>query len=197
VGNKLYVNLTGRCPCRCRFCFRGFEDFILGYNLSLSREPIAEEYMYRIKNPKVYEEIVFCGYGEPFERFEELKKVASWIKKFSRETPVRVDTCGLAFLITGKEDVLEELKGLVDSFSVSLNAPTKEEYYRVVRPKFGEGSWESVLSFIKRAKELGFKVQITAVDYPGFDREGFKRLADELGVPYRIRPFKRFRKWEE
>ena len=196
VGNKLYINLTTKCPCDCKFCFRGVEDYILGYNLNLKREPIAEEYMYRIKNPKVYDEIVFCGYGEPFERFEELKKVAQWVKKFSKETPIRVDTCGLGYLITGREDILDELKGLVDAFSVSVNASSPEEYYRVVRPSFGKGSWENLLKFIKDAKERGFKVQITAVDYPGFNREAFKRLADELGVGYRIRPFKRFKSWE-
>ncbi|WP_456342613.1 YchF/TatD family DNA exonuclease [Thermovibrio sp.] len=196
VAGRLYINLTTRCPCSCKFCFRGSEDYVLGYNLNLKREPIAEEYMYRIKNPKVYDEIVFCGYGEPFERFEELKKVAQWIKKFSKDTPVRVDTCGLAYLITGREDLLEELKGLVDSFSVSVNAGTPEEYYRVVNPSFGKGSWESLIKFIKDAKSKGFKVQITAVDYPGFNRKAFEELARELGVPYRIRPFKRFKKWE-
>jgi len=197
VGNRLYINLTTKCPCNCKFCFRGYEDFILGYKLKLSREPIAEEYMYRIKNPGVYEEIVFCGYGEPFERFEELKKVAEWIKKFSKETPVRVDTCGLGYLITGREDILDELKGIVDSFSISVNAGTPEEYRRIVKPKFGEKSWNSLLKFIKDVKEKGFNVQITAVRYPGFDEKSFKELSEKLGVPFKIREFKRFKKWEE
>ena len=197
VGDRLYVNLTSKCPCSCKFCFRGVEDYILGYNLNLSREPIAEEYMYRIKNPKVYSEIVFCGYGEPFERYETLKSVAGWVKKFAKEVPVRVDTCGLAYLITGNRRVLDELKGLVDSFSVSVNASNREEYMRVVRPKFGEESWRELLAFIRDAKEKGYDVTVTAVDYPGFDREAFKRFAEELGVNFRIRPFKRFKPWEE
>ena len=196
VGNRLYINLSTRCPCSCKFCFRGVEDYILGYNLNLKREPIAEEYMYRIKNPKVYDEIVFCGYGEPFERFDDLTKIAKWIKKFSKDTPIRVDTCGLGYLITGREDLLDHLKGLVDSFSVSVNASSPEEYYRVVRPSFGKGSWESLLKFIKDAVSKGFKVTITAVDYPGFNKDDFKKLAETLGVPYRIRPYKRFRNWQ-
>ncbi|RUM88409.1 MAG: radical SAM protein [Thermovibrio sp.] len=197
VGERLYINLTSRCPCSCKFCFRGTEDFILGYNLHLKREPIPEEYMYRIKNPKVFKEIVFCGYGEPFERFGALKKISEWIKKFSKETPIRVDTCGLAYLITGSEGLLDELKGLVDSFSISVNASSPKEYLEVVRPKFGEKSWNSLMKFIKDAKERGFKVTITAVDYPGFKRKEFEKLARELGVDWRIRPFKRFKKWEE
>ena len=196
VGNRLYVNLSTECPCNCKFCFRGKEDFILGYNLNLSRKPIAQEYMYRIKNPAVYDEIVFCGYGEPFTRYEELKEVAKWCKKFSKETPIRVDTCGLAYSITKNDKVLDELKGLVDAFSVSLNASSPEEYYRVVRPSFGEGSWEEALNFVKEAKKKGYKVVITAVDYPGFNRKAFEELAKKLGVECRIRPFKRFGKWE-
>ena len=196
VGNRLYINLSTDCPCNCKFCFRGSEDFILGYNLNLKEEHVAEEYMYRVKNPGIYEEVVFCGYGEPFTRFEDMKKVLNWLKKMGAKR-IRVNTCGLGYLITGKEDILDELKGLVDSFSVSLNASSPEEYYRVVRPSFGKGSWESVLKFIKDAKEKGFKVTITAVSYPGFDEESFKKLAETLKVGYRIRPFKRFKKWEE
>ncbi len=197
VGDKLYINLTSKCPCSCKFCFRGTEDYVLGYNLNLKREPIPEEYMYRIKNPGVYSEIVFCGYGEPFERYEALKKVAGWLKKFSKDTPVRIDTCGLGYLITKNEKILEELKGLIDSFSISVNASNKEEYLRVVRPKFGERSWDSLVKFIKDAKELGFNVRVTAVNYPGFNRNEFEKFARELGVKCRIRPFKRFKKWEE
>ncbi len=196
VGDRLYINLTSRCPCHCKFCFRGVEEFILGYNLHLTREPIAEEYMYRVKNPGIYGEVVFCGYGEPFERFEVLKKVAEWLKKMGARK-LRVDTCGLGYLITGNDNILEELKGLIDSFSVSLNASDRKSYMDVVRPEFGEKSWDSVLRFIKDAKSAGFGVQITAVDYPGFDRDAFIKLAKELGVGYRIRLFKRFRRWEE
>ena len=196
VGNRLYINLSSSCPCNCKFCFRGVEDFILGYNLNLKKEHVAEEYMYRIKNPKIYDEVVFCGYGEPFTRFEDLKKVAEWLRKMGAER-IRVDTCGLGYLITGREDILDELKGLVDAFSISLNAGNPEEYYKIVNPSFGRGSWESALKFIKDAKEKGFAVTVTAVDHPEFNEDSFKSLAKELGVNLRIRPFKRFKRWEE
>jgi TatD DNase family protein len=195
VGNRLYINLSSYCPCNCKFCFRGKEDFILGYNLNLKREPIPEEYMYRIKNPKVYDEVVFCGYGEPFERYKALKEIAKWLNRMGA-TSVRVDTNGLAYLITGNENVLDELEGLIGTFNVSINASNKGEYYKVVNPKF-KNSWESVLKFIKDAKAKGYKVIISAVKYPGFNEEEFKKFAQDLGVDFRIRNFKRFTKWEE
>ncbi|OMH40152.1 TatD family hydrolase [Desulfurobacterium indicum] len=186
VRNNLYINLTTKCPCNCVFCFRGKENYVLGYNLKLDREPIAEEYMYRIKNPGIYDEIVFCGYGEPFERFDTLIKVAKWAKKMGAKK-IRVNTNGLVYLITGRENVLDEFKAVVDTFNVSLNASNPEEYYKVVRPSFGNGSFESVIKFIIDAKEKGFNVIISAVNIEGFNKEAFKSLARKLDVDYRIR----------
>ncbi|WP_456426549.1 TatD family hydrolase [Desulfurobacterium sp.] len=186
VKNNLYINLTTKCPCNCVFCFRGKEDYVLGYNLKLDREPIAEEYMYRIKNPGIYDEIVFCGYGEPFERFDVLVKVAKWAKRMGAKK-IRVNTNGLAYLITGSENILNELKGVVDTFNVSLNASSPEEYYRIVRPSFGNGSFESVIKFIIDAKEKGFNVIISAVNVKDFDVKAFKSFARKLGVECRIR----------
>ena len=195
VGNRLYINLSSQCPCRCLFCFRGRENFVLGYNLHVEKSSTAEEYMYRIKNPRIYEEVVFCGYGEPFMRFEEMKKIAKWLRKMGAKS-IRVNTCGLACLITGRSDVLAQLRGLIDCFSVSINAGSSKEYYKVVNPSFRRGSWESTLKFIKDAVANGFSVRLTAVDYPGFDREAFIKLAQSLGVDYKIRVFKRFSRWE-
>ncbi|WP_457568725.1 TatD family hydrolase [Desulfurobacterium sp.] len=186
VRNNLYVNLTTRCPCNCVFCFRGKENYVLGYNLKLDREPIPEEYMYRIKNPAIYDEIVFCGYGEPFERFEALLKVAEWAKKMGARK-VRVNTNGLGYLITGREGILDRLKGIVDTFNVSVNASSPEEYYKIVRPSFGNKSFESVIKFIIDAKEKGFNVIISAVNVKDLNVDAFKSFARKLGVDHRIR----------
>ncbi|SNR89179.1 TatD family hydrolase [Desulfurobacterium atlanticum] len=189
VRNTLYINLTTKCPCHCTFCFRGKEDYVLGYNLNLDREPIAEEYMYRIKNPGIYDELVFCGYGEPFERFDALCKIAEWIKKMGAKK-VRVNTNGLGYLITNDKKILDKLKGLVDSFNISINASTPEEYYKIVRPSFGKGSFESVLKFIQDAKKAGFEVVISAVDIEDFDKNAFIQFAKKLGVNWKIRNWK-------
>ncbi len=191
VGNNLYINLTTKCPCRCTFCFRGKENFILGYNLNLSREPIPEEYMYRIKNPSIYDEVVFCGYGEPFERFDTLLKVAEWAKKMGAKR-IRINTCGLAYLITGREDLLDKLKGTVDAINVSINACNPKTYYEVVRPKFGKGSLESVIKFIKDAKEKGFSVVISSVKHEKLNESAFKEFGKKLGVGAKIRERKLF-----
>lgn len=191
LGDKLYINLTTECPCNCKFCFRGKEDYVYGYNLHLKRKHIADEYIYRIKNPRLYKEIVFCGYGEPFERFDALLKISKWLKKMGVQK-VRIDTCGLGYLITKDYDILNKLSGLVDSINVSLNACKPEVYYATVRPKYGKGSWESALKFIGDAKQKGFKVTVSAVKHSSLNVDAFIKFAKKLGVEYKLRELKTF-----
>ena len=191
VRNNLYINLSPNCPCNCTFCFRGKEDYILGYNLHLHREPIPEEYMYRIKNPSIYDEVVFCGYGEPMERFDALLKVGEWLKKMGAEK-VRLNTCGLGYLITGREDILDRMRGIIDSINVSINACREDIYYEVVKPKFGKGSFKSAVKFIKDARRKGFDVVISSVKHGKLNEEAFKKFAEKLGAGYRIRELKLF-----
>ena len=78
VGNGLYINLTNRCPCRCTFCIRNHSNGIgTGENLWLQRDPSAQEVIEALResNLEQYEEIVFCGYGEPTCQLETLLAV--------------------------------------------------------------------------------------------------------------------------
>ena len=81
--NGIYVNLTNRCPCACTFCLRQNRDKVFNSDsLWLEREPTVKEICDSIDTWDLakYEEIVFCGYGEPTERLEDLLKVAEYIK---------------------------------------------------------------------------------------------------------------------
>jgi len=83
---------------------------------------------------------------------------------------------------------LKELKGLVDVWSVSLNAPDKETYDRVCRPA-QVNAFEMVIDFIKEALKEGFEVVATAVDYDGVDMEKTEELAKSLGAKFRGRVY--------
>ncbi|MDQ7082927.1 MAG: TatD family nuclease-associated radical SAM protein [Aquificota bacterium] len=137
-----------------------------------------EEVIKEIGDPKGYEEVVFCGYGEPTLRFSALKEIAKYVK--SKGGRVRVDTNGLMFTFLPKEK-LKELKGLVDVWSVSLNAPDRETYNRVCRPTQRD-AFDKVLEFIRSAVQEGFEVVATAVDYPGVDMQKTQELAESLGA---------------
>jgi len=78
IGNSLYINLTDRCTLACEFCpkIQGSMD-VHEYNLLLSTRHSVEEYLQKIGDPAQYDEIVFCGFGEPTLRIKELLKIAS------------------------------------------------------------------------------------------------------------------------
>jgi TatD DNase family protein len=112
-----------------------------------------------------------------------VKEVASWVKE--KGGMVRVNTNGHGNLIH-KRDILPELQGLVDSFSVSLNAQDEETYERVCKPAF-KNAYGEVLQFIREAKRYVPDVQVTVVDMEGIDVGKCRALADELGVSLRMR----------
>ncbi|MBQ2135385.1 MAG: TIGR04100 family radical SAM protein, partial [Clostridia bacterium] len=150
VKKGIYINMTNRCPCACTFCLRQNGDSVYGSDpLWLEREPTIEEVCADIDkwDLKNYEEIVFCGYGEPTERLDDLLEVAKYIKSKS-DIKIRINTNGLCDLIHG-EKTAHKLKGLIDTVSISLNATNKEDYLKTVRAKFGIDSYEAMLEFTK------------------------------------------------
>ncbi|MDQ7038454.1 MAG: YchF/TatD family DNA exonuclease [Aquificota bacterium] len=185
INNRLYINLTNKCNLHCVFCQRERERnfMVKGYWVWVSRDPSVEEVIREIGDPAGYEEVVFCGYGEPTLRFSALKEIAKYVK--SRGGKVRVDTNGLMFTFLPKER-LKELKGLVDVWSVSLNAPDRETYIKVCRPVQPD-AFDKVIDFIKEALKEGFRVVVSAVDYPAVDMEKTEELVRSLGAEWRYR----------
>ena len=163
--NSIYVNMTNRCPCDCVFCLRRNKDYVFNSNsLWLEREPSVKEICDSIDtwDLEKYDEIVFCGYGEPTERLEDLLKVASYVKSKCK-TKIRINTNGLSDLING-EKTAHKLNGLIDTVSISLNSTNREDYFKTVRPKFGVDSYDAMLSFAKDCTEYVDEVVMTVVD---------------------------------
>ena len=194
VKSGLYVNLTNRCPCACEFCLRNNAPGVFGSDsLWLDREPTVDEIIASIESRNLddFTELVFCGYGEPTERLDDLLAVARHVKSIRPGMHVRVNTNGLSDLIHG-EPTAVKLKGLVDTVSISLNTPDPEEYLKVCRPKFGLESWQSMLDFARSCRDYVPNVVMTIVDAPVTTpevQEKCKAITDSLGVRLRIRPY--------
>jgi len=185
IRDSLYINITNRCTNQCCFCVRQRDPYVKGHNLKLEHEPSAEEIISAIGDPSPYREVVFCGYGEPLLRLDVVLEVARWLKK--RHCRVRVNTNGQASLLH-KRDVVGSLDGLVDEYSISLNAHDRAEYDRICSPE-NPGAWEAVLEFIRRARDSSAAVSVTAVAMPGVDIEGCRNLARQIGVSFRVRAY--------
>ena len=186
IRDALYINLTNRCTSLCVFCDRIDNPIASGYNLGLApeEEPSAAEVITAIGDPTRYREIVFCGYGEPTIRLEELKEVARYCK--ARGTYVRVNTIGHANLYHGR-NVVPELVGVVDELSISLNAPTREQYERIVRSDWPDRAFDSMQAFARDAAARGIKVTLSVVEIPNLDLEACRRMAESIGAEFRPR----------
>jgi len=188
IRDGLYVNLTNRCTNRCAFCARETRPMVKGHNLALETEPSPEMVTAAIGDPRMYKEIVFCGFGEPTLRLDALKAVAAWVKRLAPETKVRINTNGHGSLIHGRP-ICAELKGLVDSVSVSLNTADRASYARLCRPDHGPEAYDALLAFVREAKAALPEVVVTAIDMPGVDIAACQRKAAELGVALRVRKY--------
>ena len=192
AGTAIYVNMTNRCPCACTFCLRHNKDHVFDSDsLWLEREPTVGEVCDSLDGWDLgkYSEIVFCGYGEPTERLYDLLEVARYIKSRS-DIKIRINTNGLADLIW-QESTAPKLAGLIDAVSISLNATDREEYFKLVRPKFGIGSYEAMLKFTRDCTQYVPSVTMTVVDVVTSEeeQERSREICESLGATLRIRPY--------
>ncbi len=186
----LYINLTNRCTNKCKFCIRFTPSGVDGIDLWLEREPTVQEVKDALENAdyKSYDEIVFCGYGEPMLRYDVILEVARFIRETST-AKIRINTNGHANRIAGK-DITPELCGLIDVISISLNAKNAKEYNEICVCDYGEDGFWEMLDFAKKAKEYVPKVVLSVVDtIPKDDIEACRKVAEEIGVIYRVRKY--------
>ncbi|MFQ5735333.1 MAG: YchF/TatD family DNA exonuclease [Thermodesulfobacteriota bacterium] len=188
IRNSLYLNITNRCSNYCTFCAKFKSYTVKGHYLRLNEEPGFDEVIAAIgPDPEErYDEIVFCGFGEPLIRLDLVKQVGMYLKR--RGCRIRIDTDGLANLVHGR-NVLPELM-FVDTISVSLNAPDSETYQRLIKTPFGENSYPAILYFLREAKKYIAKVVASVVAVPGLDIEACRKVAeDDIGVAFRVREY--------
>ncbi len=192
VKNGLYVNITNRCTCACDFCERGHYNGVGdAESLWLEREPTREEIWddIALRNLVDYKELVFCGFGEPTVRLDDLLWVARRVKETAPTLPIRINTNGHANLIAGR-DVTPALAGVIDALSISLNRPDAAGYSLHMNPTFGEAAFDGLLDFAIRAKQFVPQVTLSVVDVlDKDDLNACKSLASRLGIPLLVRAY--------
>ena len=99
---------------------------------------------------------------------------------------MRINTDGQANLVHGR-NILPELAGLVDSISVSLNAPDAATYQEICCSAFGEQAYNALKEFLVEAKQHIPSVTATAVTLPGIDIDMCRKVAKDLRVEFRER----------
>lgn len=201
---SVYINFGADCLNDCRFCVERFGKFF-GYDLSEEySEKGVREGLERIKSKhQALTEIVICGIGEPFLRYDGLIEIAKYAKElFGDKVPVRADTSGLWWESNRNLSFLEH----IDSLSVSLNAESEEKYNQICQPKIPE-AYKILMNFIQKLsqerqrRETFPKIRLTIVDTsrkelmpkrrttdfkgecPIPDIKKCKEIADKFGFP--------------
>ncbi len=189
LKDNIYINLTNRCTALCTFCRRISSPLVCGFDLRLEEEPTVEQILEEIPNPSLYREVVFCGYGEPTLRLKDLLCIAEQLKK--KQAHIRLNTNGHGNLIAHRS-IVPDLKGSVDTVSVSLNAADEFTYERIVRPAFGRQAFNAVKDFILQCRTAIPRVVATVVALPDLDLAACRRLTEEeLRVEFRLRALDR------
>ena len=188
VGDSLYVNTTNRCSNSCDFCVRSHGEELYG-DLWLDREPTREEILADIEKRDLssYPELVFCGYGEPTERLDDILWVCRKIKA-SHDIKIRINTNGHSDLIN-KRDTTPEFAGCFDTVSISLNCANAKSYQEVCHSEFGEESFDALIDFAGRVKAYVPNVILSVVRsaIPDSDIDICQSIADSVGVTLRVR----------
>ena len=187
----VYVNLTNACTNSCVFCLREQKDDVCGSNMwhddKYTLEDVIEQFKTYTPTPQ---NVVFCGYGEPFLKKDMMKAFAQYLRENYPEIKIRVNTNGHANAIY-KTNVAEEFKGLLDEASVSLNSDNSEQYNEICQPKI-DNAYEAVKDFLKCCRQAGIKTYASIVT--GFDEreinvENCEKIAQKLGAEFRNREF--------
>ena len=193
IGDSLYLNITNQCPCDCIFCIRNETDGINpGQSLWLDHEPTVAEIKAALSavDFEAYQEIVFCGYGEPTSRLDVLLDIAQFLKE-TQKLPIRLNTNGLSDLINRScgQKTAPLLAKYIDMISISLNAPDSLYYRDLCNPSFGEASYEAMLQFTRDCKahfsQVTLSVLANALDKEAM--ESCRAICDAMDIPLRLR----------
>ena len=206
--NGLYLNVTNRCDNKCIFCLSNFSQGLKQYNLMLQQDPGLNEVWQDVfdkASGRNFEEIVYCGFGEPLLRLDDIVSPLSPRLKQEFSKPIRVDTNGHVLYHYSNRNIPKELVGVgVSRISVSLNAENCQVYNKLCRPNFIKNeedsqAYELLLKFISQcSNQPGLKTEATAVDFPegvlprGIpvpDMEKCEKVAHDLGVSLRVRTY--------
>jgi TatD family-associated radical SAM protein len=189
LDDRIYLNITNKCPNRCVFCFKNFKPGVGDFILKLTTEPSFEDVVKELNESmrgRVWKEIIFCGFGEPTARLDLLLELTLYVKERFNGLPIRVNTNGQGNLLNPNRNVVAELKAAgVERISVSLNAGDEDTYNEVCNPSVGR-AFDEVLKFIQEAKKA-LEVEVTAVTTQEIDIHKVEALTKQLGVKFRLR----------
>lgn len=187
-----YFNITNKCPCNCAFCIRSKGEAVGdAKRLWHDVEPTFDDIKKAVDNYDFtnVEEVIFCGYGEPTNAYDNLIETAKYLKQIKPSLKLRLNTNGLSDLINEKPTA-KEICSVIDIVSISLNDPTSEKYDKITRNIFPGKAFDAMIKFTKECVQYCDNVVMTVVDVISEeDIERSRQVCEECGAKFRVRSF--------
>lgn len=187
VDKNLYINLTNRCSNKCEFCVRYYDQPIYG-DLWIKDEPTAEQVIDIIEREfdlAQYGEVVFCGYGEPTYKFDEIVKICDYVHSKGGKT--RINTNGQGNKILGR-DITSTISKCMDTINISLNETDAGKYDKICHSVYGKEAFDIMLDFAKGCVKAGGNVVLSVVDCIGQEEiDKARKIAQSIGAKLRVR----------
>ena len=187
IGRGVYINLTNKCSNDCTFCERNRISGVSGYYLWLGKEPTAAEIIESLKgyDTQEFDEVVFCGFGEPTYKWEVVKEVATYAHSLNKIT--RINTNGQGNLINGY-DITQELADYIDKVNISLNNGSSKRYQEDCLSIYGEQAFNELQDFAKKCLQRGVDTTMSVVDCISKEEIAqAEQIAKAIGSKFRIR----------
>lgn len=192
-GDNLYVNTTNKCDFSCEFCVRHNSHLgdVSSNELWLKREPTIDEIYDSITSHDLstFKQLVFCGFGEPSYRIDDICAVIDRMKANGIQIFTRMDTNGTGCQIHDR-DICPQFKGRFDMVSISLNTDTSEKYDALCHSQY-KNSFEEMKRFAKEIQHYVPRVLMTVVDCISKEEiENCRKICEvEVGATYRVRTY--------
>ncbi len=199
-GKNVYLNITNRCPNLCTFCIKTkWKMDFHGNNLNLQgQEPTAQQLVHTLAeelHKAPFNEVVFCGYGEPTMRLDELLYVAQTLKGWQAQSKfppftVRLNTNGLGPRINHKP-IAALLAPVIDAINISVNAENEAKWLQLVRPEPEyQNAYADVWNFVQDCVDAGIKrVVVSCVENTGVDTHQLAAQAHACKAQFYERSF--------
>lgn len=193
----VYFNITNKCPCNCAFCIRS-KGQAVGDAKRLwfdGNEPTLLDIENAIDNYDFtgVKEVVYCGYGEPTNAYDNMINSAKYLKSKYPDIKLRVNTNGLSDLINEKPTA-KEICSVFDIISVSLNDPSSEKYDKITRNIYPGKAFNAMLDFTRECVKYCNDVRMTVVDViSDEDIEKSRQICENVGARFIVRSFEKGR----
>lgn len=165
MGYSLYYMLTARCNLNCKYCFRNSSEEYFNSELSIDDIKKMIDILYHKFNVR---KITLSG-GEPTflkdNNCENFIKIIDHLRQYkNQDDNLNLKIILITNAILLSSEVIEQIKGVVDRVTVTIDAFDEEILTKLGRNNYQYTSYlDRTFSRLKELSDLGFEIKLHSV----------------------------------